>query len=192
MTTTWPGPQLWTQHLVEIGEEDLAISGRLDRHRSQDAGVVESAEDRKHLPVASGHRVLNSVAAHGTSVQTGHLGGDAAFVEVDQVFGCDPRDGFKERFAPLPVGFGIALGGVDRLFLSRMPILRSTLHSCAGLAGWPESRSAWLSSRKTMSGFVSTMRRTCPVSIKLGRRRCGTRRRLPVPSSAAWILATHP
>ena len=54
MTTTWPGPQLWTQHLVEIGEEDLAIGGRLDRHRSQDAGVVESAVDHKYLPVASG------------------------------------------------------------------------------------------------------------------------------------------
>jgi hypothetical protein len=43
-----------------------------------------------------------------------------------------------------------------------------------------------------MSGFCRTNRRTCSGSTLLERLRCGTRRRLPLSSSAAWIFRTQP
>jgi hypothetical protein len=50
-------------------------------------------------------------------------------VEENQLFRRDRTDAHDELLALSTVGFGIALGGVERLFLRRTPSRFSTLNS---------------------------------------------------------------
>ena len=54
-----------------------------------------------------------------------HLRGHTAFVQINQTFRRGRIDFFEKLRAPLLVGFRVALGGVERLFLSRRPSLRT-------------------------------------------------------------------
>ncbi len=47
----------------------------------------------------------------------------ACLFEINQTFRRDLRGALKELDAPLAVGFGLAFGGVDRLFWADTPVL---------------------------------------------------------------------
>lgn len=126
-------PQLRAQHLIEIGEEDVTVGGGFDGHRGQHAAVIHRAHDGKHLPVTAGHSIVDTLAARRTRIQPRHLRRNTALVQVNQVFRQDRADMLDERFTPLPVGFRVTLGGVDRLFLSRRSSFLSTRHNCVML-----------------------------------------------------------
>ncbi len=136
------GAQLRTQHLVEIAEEEFSIGGRFDGQGSQHAVVIHRAQDGEHLPVAARHGVMDAVAAPGPCPGPGHLRRDAAFVEVNQVFRRDRGDLADELFAAFAVGFGVALGGVERLFFNRRPICLSTTAISAMLTRTPSAASS--------------------------------------------------
>ena len=112
VTTTWPGRRLeasMRRHLVEISKEDLAVSGCLDGHDGQHAGVAHPTQDGEHVPVAAGHRVVHPLAARCTRIQPGHLCAHTALVQIDQVLGRYLRDPLDKGFAAKAVGFGVTL-----------------------------------------------------------------------------------
>ena len=130
---TWP--QLGAQHLIEVGEEDFTVGGRLDGHGGQHAAVVHRTQDGDDLPVTAGNVRVDAPTTRSACRGTRHLGRHAAFIQVDQVLGRDFAELSDERFAPEPIGFGVALGGVDRLFFSRRPNPFTTRAICAKLIG---------------------------------------------------------
>ncbi len=68
---------------------------------------------------------MNARATGTARIEPRHLRGHTALVQIDQPFRRGRTDFFEELSAPLLVGFRIALGGVERLFLSRRPSLRT-------------------------------------------------------------------
>ena len=107
------GTQLRAQHLVEEGQENVAVCGGLDGHGCEHAGVVHGAKDREDLPVAAGNPVADATAFRSTAVESRHLRRDAAFININQVFGRDRADGLEVDFAPVEVLFGVALNGME-------------------------------------------------------------------------------
>jgi hypothetical protein len=56
------------------------------------------------------------------------------------VFRRDRPDAGNKFFALFAVGFGISLGGVERLFLRRKPSFRNRYQTCGKLSETPASR----------------------------------------------------
>ena len=92
---------------------------------------------RKHLPVTAGYGIGNAFAALGPRIEPSHLRRNIALIHVDQVLGRDLDELIEELFALLTVGFGVALGGMERLFLSTRPSLPITRHRWAIETRWP-------------------------------------------------------
>ncbi len=67
------------------------------------ADMVHGADDGKHLPVPAGNPVADTPAPRGTSIEPRHLGGNAAFIHIDQVFGRDRTEGLEVSCAPLEI-----------------------------------------------------------------------------------------
>ncbi len=129
------GSQLRAQHLVQVGEEDLAVGGGLDGHSGDDAVHAQRAQDGEHLPVAAGYVVAHSLASLGAAIEPSHLRRDAAFIQINQVFRSDRPDTCEEGLAAEEVLFRVALGGVQRLFFRHRPSFLSTRHNCVELTG---------------------------------------------------------
>jgi hypothetical protein len=68
---------------------------------------------------------VNARSAGTARIEPGHLRGHATLVQINQAFRRRRVDFFEELRTSLLVGFGVALGGVERLFLSRKPNLRT-------------------------------------------------------------------
>ena len=94
------------------------------------------------FPVTAGRRLMNAPAAGAAGTQPRHRSGDSAFVQKNQPLRRDRAYPRREFRAPLAVGFAVALAGVERLFLSRKPILRSRCQICGMLS----LTAAWLRS----------------------------------------------
>ena len=92
---------------------------------------------RKHLPVTAGYGIVNAFASLGPRIEPSHLRRNIALIHVDQVLGRDLDELIEELFALLTVGFGVALGGMERLFLSTRPSLPTTRHRWAIETRWP-------------------------------------------------------
>ena len=76
------------------------------------------------MSLGSGFR--NPLSALGPSPQPRHLRSHAAFVQENQPFRRDRAEFFGELLAPLLVRRAVALLRVERFFLRRSPISRST------------------------------------------------------------------
>src|SRR5258705_2151925 len=91
---------------------------------------------------------MHTNTARGAGITPRHLSRDTAFIQEDQLLRCGRPELVEEDFAPPAVLFGIALGGVERLFFRRRPNSRTTRHICVWLMATPVVRS---SSRQTAS-----------------------------------------
>jgi len=99
--------------MFQICEEDLPVGGRFDSHGRDHASCADGAQDGEYLPSAVGRRFMNASASGATRIKPRHLRRDTAFIQINQAFRRGGADRFKELRAPLSVGFGIALLGVE-------------------------------------------------------------------------------
>src|SRR5208337_5464437 len=84
----------------------------------------------------------DAAAAFAARPQSGQRRGHTAFVQENQPLRRDRGDLGEILFAPPEVGFTVALGGVERLFLSRRPSRRSRYQTCGMLSRTPASSSS--------------------------------------------------
>ena len=113
--------QLRAEHLVEVGEEDVGIGGRLDGHGCDHAAEAHGPKNGQDLPVTAGRGFVDALAFSRTAIESRHAGRNAAFVKKDQLFGRDRADPVEEFDPPLEVDRGIAFDGVERLFFLGSP-----------------------------------------------------------------------
>jgi hypothetical protein len=114
--------------MVEVGEEDLGVGGRLDGHGGDHAADAHRAQDGEYLPVAFRRGFMDPDAARRSRVAACHLGRDAAFVKEDHLLRRNRPQPLDEELAPPQVLFRVPFGGVERLFFSRKPSSRTTRH----------------------------------------------------------------
>ena len=82
---------------------------------------------------------MNATATDAACTEPSHGSGDSAFVQKNQPFGWDRGKLRDEFLALLEVGFRVPLAGVERLFFSRKPNLRSRYQICGRLSLTPAS-----------------------------------------------------
>lgn len=107
------GLQLRTQDVFEISTEDISVGGRFDGHRGHPAGNTDCSQDCQCAPAAGRNSFFDARAVPRTSITPGHLRGDAALVNEDELRRID-LSGFllpepALRFDSLTV----PLGGVE-------------------------------------------------------------------------------
>src|SRR6202008_283638 len=97
--------------------------------------MAPSVVSTSHLPwgVASATRWPFDARPH----CRGHLRGDAAFIEKNQLLWRDPADDFKEFSTPLEVGRGVSLDGVERFFFAPDPSCAASVRHGYSIPGQP-------------------------------------------------------
>jgi hypothetical protein len=111
------GLQGRTQHMLDIGPEDIAVCGFFDGHGRDHATQAYGANDRHDLPATAGGGFVDAPTTLAARIESRHRGGHPAFVQKNQAFDRIGRQTFYKLLALLAVGLRIALGGVERLFL---------------------------------------------------------------------------
>jgi hypothetical protein len=133
---------------------------------------------------------VDTASTRSTRIESRHRSGNTTFVQENQAFRLDRANLCDELFAPLLVGFGIALGGVERLFLSRRFSFRSSRQTRGTPSVMPASVSNLaLISISVKSGWDATQAITnfCCSTPTRGLRPglCGTRSACPLRLRAA-------
>jgi len=123
------GSERGAQDMFDVGEEDIGVGRFLDGHRRIDSAQTHCRQNGQDLPVAAGRRFVDSATIDTASIEPRHRGCDTALVQENQVFRRDRPDALDELLPPVTVGLGVALGGVERLFLRRTPSRFSTFHT---------------------------------------------------------------
>lgn len=77
--------QLWAKNLFQIGQEDIAIGGRLNRHYSHPAGNADGSQDSQCAPVAGGNSLFDACAVECAAIAPRHFCRDAAFIDEDEL-----------------------------------------------------------------------------------------------------------
>src|ERR1700678_1440991 len=67
-------------------------------------------------------------------IEPRHRGSDPALVQENQLLRPDRRDSSEELLTLFTIGFGIALAGLERLFLSRSPSFLSSFQTWGKLS----------------------------------------------------------
>ncbi len=129
--------KLRAEHMVEVGKEDLRVRCGLDGHGGDHAAHAHRTQDREDLPVAFRRGFGDPLAAPRPAIALGHLRRNTALIKEDEPFRGDRTQLFYEERAALPVRFGVALRGVERLFLNRKPSSPAILHRCGVLTCVP-------------------------------------------------------
>src|SRR5208337_1893700 len=137
-------------NLIQIGEEDFPVCGRLHGHGGDDAAGAHRAQDGEDFPVTLRRAFMHSCPTRGASIQPRHARGDAAFIEENQLLrrdGAEPRD---ELFAAPTIFFRIS------------PIRFSARAIWARLIVSPRSWSSFSRNCSSVrSGTASSQRRNC-------------------------------
>ena len=136
--------QLRTKGVFEISSKDIAVGGRLDRHRGDPPGAANRAQQSERAPAAAGRALTHSLARQGASIAPCHVGADATFIQEDQFFRIDLPGLFLPNVAGDLTGSVVLLGGVERLFLSRSSISPSNFHKRPMLAASASSSRIFL------------------------------------------------
>jgi len=109
-------PELWTQHLTDVGGEDLHVGRTLDQERSVNAVLAQGGDKGRSRPMAVRHGADAALAPAAPAVEAGHLGVERRLVDEDQA----PRIPLRLLAAPeLTRGRYIRpvlLGGARRFF----------------------------------------------------------------------------
>ena len=86
------------------------------------------------FPAPTGCSFTDAPTSGAARVELRHRGGNTAFVEENQAFRRDRRDTGNKLFALFAIGFGVPLGGVERLFSSHIPRFRNRFQTCGKLS----------------------------------------------------------
>ena len=89
------------------------------------AAKAHRTQNGQDFPVAARRGFMDALAREGARIGPRHRSRNTAFVKEDQMFRHDRPDRGDELFAALEVGYCVALSGVERLFFSRRPSLRT-------------------------------------------------------------------
>ena len=107
------GAQLRTQNVVQIGQEDVAVSRRLDGHGGEEAAGAHRAQDGQDFPVALRRALGDARPTHTSGIAARHLRGNTAFIEENQLLRRNAAEGLDELLASFAVGFRVAFLGVE-------------------------------------------------------------------------------
>lgn len=109
------------QHLLDIGEEQLAIDRSIEHAGGDQAILAQAGYEGGGLPVPMGYCINQPVAHRGPAIEPDHVGLGPGLIDEDQ----PARVQLRLVLAPLRPGLGdvrsILLGGPERLFLSDRP-----------------------------------------------------------------------
>ena len=119
--TTSPGSQCGNQHLLDIGEEHVAVHGAVVDEGRGHAGQPQRAGEGSGLPVAMRHAGPATLAARRSSTQAGHLRGQAGLVDEDQLRRIEIELAVEPVAAALQDVGAILLQCVCGLFLNVQP-----------------------------------------------------------------------
>ena len=114
--------QLRTEHLLQIGREDLGIDRSFDQKGGFDAFVAQGRNKGGTLPVAMGDSAEATLTDRTATMVAGHLGVQTRFIDKDQPANIPvgllpapkPSGGFDIR--------AVLLGGARRFFYSSDPV----------------------------------------------------------------------
>jgi transposase len=99
------------------GLSHMAISriwrGRFDGHDGLKPAQADSSQRGHHFPVTLRCSFRNPLSARGPAPQSGHLRGDATFVQKHQLFRGERAEGLQKRLPPLLVGWRIPLARME-------------------------------------------------------------------------------
>ena len=108
--------QRWHQHLLDIGQEGIAVHRAVEDHRRGQSTPAQCAGEGGGFPVSVWHGCTAALAAFGPAAQASHLGGGAGFVDEDQAL----RIQIRLRVDPCPAPRGdvgpLLLAGVRGFF----------------------------------------------------------------------------
>jgi hypothetical protein len=76
-----PGLQCRAKYLSDVGQEDIAVGGRLHRHPGLPSLDADSAQHGEGSPSPIRSTLVDSLPAWRSSVESGHVRGYAAFVQ---------------------------------------------------------------------------------------------------------------
>ena len=148
--TMSPGIKRWDQHLLDIGEEHVAVHGAVVDEGRGHAGEPQRAGEGRGLPVAVWHAGPAAFAPRRPSAQTSHLGRQSGFIDEDQLRRIEVELAVEPgAAAPQDVG-AVLLQCMRGLFLNVQPWPRS--QSLKALRPMRIDRSA--ASRSTISFSV--------------------------------------
>jgi hypothetical protein len=78
------------QTLFYVSQECLAIHGPLNDHRSHDASLTQTRDERYRLPVPHRRVLDQAFSERAPAVQAHHIGGDCCLVDKDKAGGIKP------------------------------------------------------------------------------------------------------
>ena len=99
--------------MLDIGQENLRVSGRFYGHGGDDAVKTHGPQDGHDFPVAAGRGFMNAPTSESARIEPCHRSRNAALVKKYQLFRRDRADLGDKLFTPLAVGFCVALRGVE-------------------------------------------------------------------------------
>ena len=99
--------------MIQIGQEDVGIGSLFDGHGCDHAPGAHRAQDSHDFPMAARRRFMDASASQTTRIEPRHRSGDAALIQENQLAQRGRMDFLKELRAPLLIGFGVSLGGVE-------------------------------------------------------------------------------
>ena len=124
--------QCRAEDLFEVGQEDIPIGGRLDRHHRLPSFDADGTQHRDRPPASIRCPFVDPLAPACSSVKFRHVRGDATFIKKHEPLGIDPG-GFPSPLFPLPRSFhAILLTGVQTFFWRVDPFRKSPPIAVAG------------------------------------------------------------
>jgi hypothetical protein len=78
-------PECRNQLLLDIGEEDAAIHGTIDDHRSGDAGGSQCTDKRGRLPVTIRNLADHPLTSEGAALPAAHHRVGSCFIDENQL-----------------------------------------------------------------------------------------------------------
>ena len=121
MMTMSPLAQRGSQHLLDIGEEQLAVDRSIEHAGSDQAILAQTGDEGGGVPVPVRYRIDQPLARCRPAVEPDHVGLGPGLVDEDQ----PARVKRRLALTPFRTGLGdvrpILLGRPERLFFSVRP-----------------------------------------------------------------------
>ncbi len=109
-------PERRDQHLLDIGQEGIAVHRAIEDHQRGHATQPQCAGEGCCFPVAMRDRSAASLSSFSAAAQPGHLGGRPCLVDEDQMLGIEVRLRVEPGLAPRGDVGPFLPAGVRRFF----------------------------------------------------------------------------